>query len=263
MRCSTRSWPLRRDRGRRMCQAAPDAAAFVAAHAHRLRRRHRRRCSSPPSYAALDLGTNNCRLLIASADRRRLPRGRQLQPHRPSRRGPGQHRPARRGGDGPGAGRAARLRRQARPPPGAALARRRHRGLPPRRQRRRVPRPGEAETGLRLAHHLGPGGGGARDGILRSAARAGATVAPCCSTSAAAAPRSPGSACPGRSGRRGADRLRSRCRSGVVTLAERAGAACFTADGLRGGGRGGRRAPRAASTACTASAGRSATAACG
>ena len=52
--------------------------------------------------------------------RRRLPRARQLQPHRPAGRGAAPHRPALRGRHGPRAGGAAGLRRAARPPPGAA-----------------------------------------------------------------------------------------------------------------------------------------------
>ena len=45
-------------------------------------RRHR-----PPFYGALDLGTNNCRLLVADAARPRLPRRRCLLAHRAARRG--------------------------------------------------------------------------------------------------------------------------------------------------------------------------------
>ena len=95
----------------------------------------------PPAFAALDLGTNNCRLLVGDARGRRLPRGGQLQPHRPARRGAARPPAGCRRRHGPRDRGAARLRRQARPPAGARLAGRRDRGLPARRQRRRLPRP--------------------------------------------------------------------------------------------------------------------------
>ncbi|CAA9251390.1 MAG: Exopolyphosphatase, partial [uncultured Acetobacteraceae bacterium] len=106
-----------------------------------------------------------------AGSRRRFPRGGQLQPHRPARRGARRDRPPFRKRDGPRRRGAVRLRGEARAPPRARLPRRRHRGLPPRLERRRLPFPGGGRNRSPAARHLGAGGGGACDGELRSVAR--------------------------------------------------------------------------------------------
>ena len=125
---------------------------------------------SCPSFAALDLGTNNCRMLVAA------PAGdgfRVLDSFsRIVRLGEGLHQTGRlspiameRALVG-----AARLRRPPRPPSRPAPARHRHRSLPPRRQRRRVPRPREGRDRPRHRHHFLPRGGRTGAGELRPAA---------------------------------------------------------------------------------------------
>ena len=67
-----------------------------------------------PVFAALDLGTNNCRLLVAVPTRPRpVPRHRRLFAHRAAGRGAHRQRPARAAGDGPRRRGAEDLRRQA------------------------------------------------------------------------------------------------------------------------------------------------------
>ena len=122
--------------------------AMLRAEQAAARRRAMPRVSAPSarpaqaSYAALDLGTNNCRLLVARAGARRVPRRRRVLAHRPAGRGAGRERRAVRGGDGAHDRGAQGLRRQDRPAPGRRRPLCRHRGLPPRRELRRVSRRG-------------------------------------------------------------------------------------------------------------------------
>ena len=139
-----------------------------------------RREPSRHTYGAIDLGTNNCRLLIArpgdqgitviDAFSRIVRLGEGLtQTGRLSRRG-----------DGPGGRRARGVRRQAAPPQRLAVALGRDRGLPPRRQRPRIRRAGARRDRHRPRHHRPAGGsaaGGARlPQIARARRRAGADL---------------------------------------------------------------------------------------
>ncbi len=119
---------------------------------------------------------------------------RQLQPHRPPGRGPARDRQAVGGGDGARHDGAACLCRTARAPADARCARDRHRGLPARRQRAAVPRPGEGRDRHRLRHHHPARGSrtGARQ--LRARCYRAGRAGRCCSISAAAPPNSAGSA---------------------------------------------------------------------
>ena len=94
---------------------------------------------SGPTYAALDLGTNNCRLLVARADPRRLPGDRRVLAHHPARRRHHQLRPPERARDPARGRRLARLPRQDAQPRRHPLAPDRDRGLPLGRQRPRFP----------------------------------------------------------------------------------------------------------------------------
>ena len=93
---------------------APSKRASAAGGEGRRAGNHGRssRWERGPFYAALDLGTNNCRLLIAEPARRRLPRRRFVFAHRAPRRGRRAERPPRRGGDGPRHRRASRSARR-------------------------------------------------------------------------------------------------------------------------------------------------------
>ena len=103
------------------------------------------------TYGAIDLGTNNCRLLIArpseggftviDAFSRIVRLGEGLSPHRR----------AVAGGDGPRGRRARRLRRKAAAPQRLAVALGRDRSLPPRQERRASsPTASATETGIVL-----------------------------------------------------------------------------------------------------------------
>ena len=104
--------------------------------------------SLAPAFAALDLGTNNCRMLVAapSGDGFRV-----LDSFsRIVRLGEGLHRTGRAQSRGDGAGdrRAERLRRPAGAAAGAQAARNRHRGVPACGEWRGVPARVKHETGL-------------------------------------------------------------------------------------------------------------------
>ena len=119
----------------------------------RKRRRHRPDPRRPQhTYAAIDLGTNNCRLLVARPQPRRLPRHRRLLAHRPPGRGRARQRPALRG-DAIDAhpGGAQRVRRQDAPARRRPRPLHRHRGLPAGRATAPTSWSGCArETGLEL-----------------------------------------------------------------------------------------------------------------
>ena len=146
-----------------------------------------------PQFAALDLGTNNCRLLIARPLGRGLSRRRRVLAHRPARRGTGRDRRPLRGGDGAHPRRAAGLRRQDRRAQGCRRPLCRHRGVPPRGQLRGRSSPGCAtEIGLEIEIISSRRGGATRRRRLRTAARIRASPTRSSSTSAAARPRSSG-----------------------------------------------------------------------
>ena len=104
---------------------------------------------------------------------RRLPSRRQLQPHRAARRRPRRDRPFVRKRHGPRRFRPCRLRGEARAPAGARLPRGGDRGVPPGRERPRLPRPRGSRDRPPAARHLGAGGSGVGDGELRAAAGSG------------------------------------------------------------------------------------------
>ena len=183
-----------------------------------------------PAFAALDLGTNNCRMLVAapSGDGFRV-----LDSFsRIVRLGEGLHRTGQlsAGGDGSGAGGAAGLRGAAGAAPGAQAARHRHRGVPARGQWRRVPRPGEGTRPDWISASSPPARRPSwRWKAARRCWRAGGGGR-CCSISAAARPSWPGCGIDpnGRPELIGYDSLPV----GVVTLAERFGQAGFDPDGF-------------------------------
>ena len=180
-----------------------------------------------PSYAALDLGTNNCRLLVARPARRGF---RVVDAFsRIVRLGEGWRRPAR----CPRRRWRARiealrdLRRQDRAQRSvAAGALCRHRGLPRGRQLRRLPRPGAGRDRARARDHLDRRGGAAGRRRLRAAARSAHPLRASSSISAAARPRSSGCGLCARP-RRGARQPQIlgsvSLPFGVVTLTERFG----------------------------------------
>ena len=124
----------------------------------------------PMSYAALDLGTNNCRLLIARRSGRRVPRRRCVLADRPARRGARRERRAVRGGDGAHDRGAADLRRQDRSAQGLDRPLCRDRGVPARRQLPRLPGAGARRDRDRDRDHLDRRGGAAGRNRLRAAA---------------------------------------------------------------------------------------------
>ena len=109
------------------------------------------RRSRGPLYAALDLGTNNCRLLIARPHEQQLSRPRRLYPHRPAGRGAVGHRPAQRRRHGPHHRGAAPVPQQAARARAGPHAPDRHRSLPLRQQRRRVYRPGRSPSSASIS----------------------------------------------------------------------------------------------------------------
>ena len=104
------------------------------------------------TYAALDLGTNNCRLLVARPTARRLSRRRRILPHHPARRGRLGLRPHQRRRDRRARSRRSRVCRDKMRNRGVdARAADRDRGLPRGRERRRIPAPASREeVGLEL-----------------------------------------------------------------------------------------------------------------
>ena len=193
-----------------------------------------------PVYAALDLGTNNCRLLIA---RRPLPGddsgafriNRQLLPHRPPRRGPLAGRSSVRGGHRPHDRRAAHLPREDAAASCHTGAADHDRGLPRRRQQCRLPGPRGGRDGARARDRRSRDRSHAGDGGLRQPSPIRRPRASSCSTSVAARRRSSGSAARG-PGERSDASLRARVRAwdslklGVVSLAERYGGRIVTPD---------------------------------
>ena len=201
-----------------------------------------------PFYAALDLGTNNCRLLIAE------PAGEAFRVvdsfSRIVRLGEGV---AQNGGSARRRWSARSARSRSAPqklgdrPHGARPADR-HRGVPRRRERRRVPRArarrGRARSRDRRPAHRGA----ARRRRLLFAARPRLPPAPCSSISAAAPRRSSGSTGAGTRRRGGLVRAWVSLPVGVVTLAERHGGVDVDGGGVRGDGRGRALASSTAST---------------
>jgi exopolyphosphatase/guanosine-5'-triphosphate,3'-diphosphate pyrophosphatase len=119
-------------------------------------------------YAALDLGTNSCRMLIAQ------PKGNQLHVvdsfSKSVQLGQGLEASGGSAGvDGARGGRAQDLPEEAAEAPGGADAPCRDGGLPPRHQRRRVHRPGETRHRAGAGDHRTRGGGAARRRLLRAA----------------------------------------------------------------------------------------------
>ena len=124
------------------------------------------------TYGAIDLGTNNCRLLVArpaedgftviDAFSRVVRLGEGMATQRQDQRS----------GDGPRRRRALGLRREAEAPPRLARPLGRHRGLPPRRQRPPVRRAGAARDRHLPRDHRARGGSAARHARLPPAARA-------------------------------------------------------------------------------------------
>ena len=117
-------------------------------------------------FAALDLGTNNCRLLIATPSSRGFRIVDAFFPHSAARGGRGRQRAAQRSGDGAGAGRARRLRRQDRAARRDPDPRGGDPGLPRRRQWRGLPRPRGADDRAAPRPDLSAGGGATRRGGL-------------------------------------------------------------------------------------------------
>ncbi|RST32309.1 RlmE family RNA methyltransferase [Sphingomonas ginkgonis] len=105
-----------------------------------------------------------------ASERRRLHRGRRLLAHRPTGRGTGPDRAAQPGGDGPRSNRAGGLLGQAQAAQGDARPLGRDRGLSPRRERRRVHRPGPRGDRDRAGDHPAGGRGAARGARLPQAA---------------------------------------------------------------------------------------------
>ena len=134
--------PARPGRIRRPRGAVANSAATVRATLVR------RAATRPKSrvYAALDLGTNNCRLADRAAgaflagQRGRISRHQFLLPDRAAWRGPVANRPAQRRGDRTHHRRARRLQRQDRRARRHPRPLHRHRSLPGGRERRRVSR---------------------------------------------------------------------------------------------------------------------------
>ena len=198
-----------------------------------------------PTYAALDLGTNNCRLLVARPTRdgfrvvdafsRIIRLGEGITALRP---------PQRRGDRARGRG-ARDLPRQDAQPRRHARAADRDRGLPLGGQRRRIPRPRRAnEVGLELeivdretearlaATGCTPLIDPDADGVILFDIGGGSSELVRLGRSARCRPRAAAAG----------DRGWASLPVGVVTLAERHGGIDGDARGLRGDGRGGRRA---------------------
>ena len=186
------------------------------------------------TYAALDLGTNNCRLLIARPTARRLSRRRRVLPHHPPRRRRCRFAADQRGGDCARGRGAAGLPRQDARARRHARAAHRHRGLPRGRERRGVPRPrrrrgrrSNSKSSIRATEARLAAAGCTR------AVRSGRSAASSCSISAAALPSWCGSA--GRTGAAADRRWPSivgwaSLPVGVVTLAERYGGTAVPRD---------------------------------
>ena len=154
------------------------AQQVASAPSPRLRGAGRRKTAAPEGTSARYLWRARPRhQQLPAADRPpergRLHRARRLFAHRPAGRGPVGQRQAQPGIDGPGGRGAGGLRRQASAPPCHAGALGRDRGLPPRRQRPRVRRAGQAGDRHRAGDHRPAGGSAAGGARLPQAARAG------------------------------------------------------------------------------------------
>jgi exopolyphosphatase / guanosine-5'-triphosphate,3'-diphosphate pyrophosphatase len=154
-----------------MAQISPEAAQENGELASR-RRSNRPAQAAPELFAALDLGTNSCRMLIADARRRAVPCSRCLREVRP---------PRHRGWSEADISRAARsadpvgardLCGEAHAPRGPEHAAGRDRGLPARAQRQPLSFGGRARDRAAARGDPAGRGGAARGDLLRAAGRA-------------------------------------------------------------------------------------------